>query len=59
MELKIETKFNKAIINVSIIEPYSGKIIFERTLNLMDEQIIKALIKLGWTPPKDKINGTN
>ena len=57
MEYTVETKFNKEMIKQSTVLMDDGKIISTMASNVirLEEQgVIDALIKLGWTPPKDE-----
>ena len=54
--LKIITKFNRDIIIQEVMDDYVRDTVRNRveyTMNLRDEGVRKALIKLGWTPPPD------
>ena len=58
MEYKIETKFSKEMIKQSTILSDGDNVISSVASNIvrLEEQGVKdALIKLGWTPPKDEV----
>lgn len=56
-EIKVVTKFNKYLIESRLegvgIEQFGFGKISRKIINLQDEGVREALIKLGWTPPKD------
>ena len=57
MEYTVETKFNKEMIKQSTVLMDDGKIISSMASNIvrLEEQGVRdALIKLGWTPPKEE-----
>lgn len=57
-EIKIITKFNPYFIESSLegvgIEQFGFGQLSKRIINLQDEGVRKALIQLGWTPPKQE-----
>ena len=57
MKYTVETQFNKEMIKQSTVLMDDGKIISSMASNIvrLEEQGVRdALIKLGWTPPKDE-----
>lgn len=56
-EIKVVTKFNKHFIEQH--EEYNNGLndihqqITKRIINLREEGVRKALVSLGWTPPKE------
>lgn len=54
-EIKIITKYNQSLISQETIFPNVEKSMFQKTLKLQEEEIKKALIKLGWLPPSEAI----
>lgn len=55
--LKVTTRFNKEMIEQSVIAGAGIDIhqqFVKRILNLQDQGVRDALIKLGWTPPPDQ-----
>lgn len=58
MKYEIITRFDKNKINqIIMLKDEIGidmdQIIYERSINLLDDGVKKALIQLGWTPPKE------
>lgn len=57
-EYKVECRFNKSVIELSggfdhgMGDPLRDPT--KKIINLEDDAVRKALIKLGWTPPCDK-----
>lgn len=59
MEYTVETKFNKELIKQSTVLSDGNSVISSVVSNIvrLEEQGVRdALIKLGWTPPKDEDN---
>ena len=57
MKYTVETQFNKELIKQSTVLMDDGKIIStmaSRVVRLEEQGVRDALIKLGWTPPKDE-----
>lgn len=57
MEYSVETKFSKEMIKQSTTIKDGDRVINSVVSNIirLEEQDVRdALIKLGWTPPKDK-----
>lgn len=56
IEMQVETKIDegKITLETSLISGGIKKSFGLRTMDLQEEAIRKALIKLGWTPPKEE-----